>query len=153
MGLSQSSIGLYIGTIWIIYGIFIFLAGRFTSKDTFLSKTIYIGLFASGLGHILFVCPDVLYSYLFRIIHEFGDAIVFLFMFLAIHRHFPTSRIGGTSGVIITVAVSGSFTGSLIFGHVGEAYGYHLPFIISGILTLMCIPILTLYMHLVKSKA
>ena len=152
LSLDQITIGWYIGTAWIFYGVFIYFTSLSIDKDQFLSKTLYIGLILSGLGHILFIYPDIFYSYFFRLIHELGDAAIYMFLFLGIHKHFPSERIGGTSGVILTATIAGRFLGSLIFGPIGDIFGYHYPFIISGILTLLCIIIAYKYVNIMKSK-
>ena len=91
-------------------------------------------------------------SYAFRLVHELGDAAIYMFMFMGIHKHFPSQRIGGTSGVVLTVTIAGKFLGSLIFGPIGDLSGYHYPFIISGILTLLCIFVAYNYIKTIKSK-
>ncbi len=150
--LGQTALGWYIGTAWIFFGVFMYFISKPIDKDKFLSKTLYWGLLLSGIGHILFVYPNIIYSYLLRLIHEFGDAAVYMFLFVAMHRHFPSERIGGTSGVILTVTVLGKFLGSLIFGPMGDIFGYHYPFIISGILTLLCLGIAYFYIRTLKEN-
>lgn len=152
LNLDQTVTGLYLGSAWIIYGIFIYFVSRHVDKDTFLSKTLYLGLVLSGLGHILFIYPNIFYSYLFRLMHEFGDAAIYMFLFLGMHRHFPSERIGGTLGLVLAVTIAGRFLGSLIFGPIGDLFGYHYPFIISGILTLLCLIIAYNYVNVIKSK-
>jgi len=140
-GLSQQALAWYIGTVWLVFGYFIFYVGRNITETTPFRKIIYPGLVLSGLGHILFTYPFIPFSYLFRLVHEFGDAAFEMFLVIGIHRYFPSERIGGTSGVVLTVTVAGRLVGSLIFGPVGDLFGYQYPFIISGILTLFCLPI------------
>ena len=139
LGLSQFLTGLYIGTAWVIFGVMIYFVGRTIKDNSSLKKVIYAGLILSGLGHILFIYPNLFFSYFFRLIHELGDAAFEMFLFVGIYRHFPMERIGGTSGVILTVTIAGKFLGSLIFGPIGDLFGYQYPFIISGIMTLLCL--------------
>jgi MFS family permease len=148
--LSQTSLSLYLGSMWILYGFLIYFVSRFSKKQVFTSKILYTGLILSGLGHIAFVYPTVFYSYTLRLVHELGDAILFMFIYLGIHFHFPSERIGGTSGAILTITVLGRFVGSFIFGPIGDIYGYQYPFIISGILTLLCLIVAVKYTQLVK---
>lgn len=140
-GLEQNSIALYMGSVWIIFGFFIYFISRKIADTTSINKIIYPGLILSGLGHILFTYPSLPLSYLFRLIHELGDAAFEMFLLVGIHRYFPVERIGGTSGVVLTVTIAGRLVGSLIFGPIGDLFGYHYSFIISGILTLVCLPI------------
>ena len=138
-GLDQSSLALYIGTVWLFFGMFIYYISRKIQDTTSLKRIIYPGILLSGAGHILFVIPSLPVSYLFRLVHEFGDAAFEMFLLVGIHRYFPTERIGGTSGMVLTVTIAGRLVGSLVFGPIGDLWGYHYPFIISGILTLMCL--------------
>jgi len=138
-GLKQSSIALYIGSVWIIFGFFVYLISRRITDAMSLNKIIYPGLILSGLGHIFFTYPSLPLSYLFRLIHELGDAAFEMFLLVGIHRYFPSERIGGASGVVLTATIAGRLAGSLIFGPVGDLFGYQYPFILSGMLTLLCL--------------
>ncbi len=138
-GLDQSSLAFYIGTVWLFFGMFIYYISRKIQDTTSLKRIIYPGILFSGAGHILFVIPSLPVSYLLRLVHEFGDAAFEMFLLVGIHRYFPTERIGGTSGVVLTVTIAGRLVGSLVFGPMGDLWGYQYPFIISGILTLMCL--------------
>ena len=138
-GLGQNAIALYVGSVWILYAFFIYLVSRKITETTSMHRIIYPGLILSGLGHILFIYPSLPVSYLFRLVHELGDAAFEMFLLVGIHRYFPSERIGGTSGVVLTVTIGGRLVGSLVFGPVGDFFGYHYPFILSGILTLLCL--------------
>lgn len=139
--LDQFSSAVYIGTMWILFGVMIYFIGLRIRCDSSLKKLIYYGLIFSGVGHILFVFSGVYLSYIFRLFHELGDAMFQMFLVIGIFRHFPTERIGGTSGVVLTVTIAGKFLGSLLFGSIGDIFGYGWPFIISGVMTLFCLVI------------
>jgi MFS family permease len=64
-----------------------------------------------------------------------------MYLMVGMQRYFPLERVGGTSGVVLTVTIAGRLLGALIFGPMGEHLGYHYPFILSGILTLLCLPL------------
>ena len=142
--LSQTSIALYMGSVWIIFALFIYGISRTIKESTPLHWIIYPGLILSGTGHILCTHPSLPLSYLFRLIHECGDAAFDMYLFVGMHRYFPLERMGGSSGVVITVTLAGRLLGSLIFGPLGDHLGYHYPFILSGILTLLCLPLVRL---------
>lgn len=139
--LSQRGIALYMGSVWILFSLFIYGISRTIKESTPLNWILYPGLILSGVGHILFTYPSLPLSYLFRLIHECGDAAFDMYLFVGMHRHFPLERMGGTSGVVLTVTLAGRLLGSLIFGPLGDHLGYHYPFILSGILTLLCLPL------------
>jgi MFS family permease len=139
--LSQRSIAVYMGSIWILFALFIYGISRIIKESTPLHWIIYPGLILSGTGHILFTYPSLPLSYVFRLVHECGDAAFEMYLIVGMHRYFPLERVGGTSGVVLTVTLAGRLLGSLIFGPMGEHLGYHYPFILSGILTLLCLPL------------
>ncbi len=139
--LSQRAISLYMGSIWILFAVFIYGISRVIKESTPLHRIIYPGLILSGTGHILFTCPLLPLSYLFRLVHECGDAAFEMYLLVGIHRYFPLERVGGTTGAVLTVTLAGRLLGSLIFGPLGDQLGYHYPFILSGILTLLCLPL------------
>jgi len=139
--LSQRAIAWYMGSIWILFSLFIFGISRTIKESTPLHWIIYPGLLLSGTGHILFTYPSLPLSYLFRLVHECGDAAFEMYLMVGMHRYFPLERLGGTSGVVLTVTLAGRLLGSLIFGPMGEHYGYHYPFILSGVMTLLCLPL------------
>jgi predicted MFS family arabinose efflux permease len=141
--LSQRAIAWYMGSIWILFALFIFGISRAIKESTPLHWIIYPGLLLSGTGHILFTHPSLPLSYLFRLVHECGDAAFEMYLMVGMHRYFPLERLGGSSGVVLTVTLAGRLLGSLIFGPMGEHFGYHYPFILSGILTLLCLPLVT----------
>ena len=58
-GLDQTSMALYIGTVWIFFGLFIFYISRKIQDTTSLKRIIYPGLILSGAGHILFIIPSL----------------------------------------------------------------------------------------------
>lgn len=113
-----------------------FWAGRLAPL-TFLS----LALLASGLGHILMTYPSLLWSFCWRAVHGFGDGLILMETYTTIARLFHMDRFGGNAGLISLTTTLGVFTGSLIFGPLGAGYGYHLPLIISGILSLALLPL------------
>ena len=52
-----------------------------------------------------------------------------------------TDRIGGNASLISLTTTLGVFAGSLIFGPLGAAYGYQVPLIISGAISLALLPL------------
>ncbi|UCD07335.1 MAG: hypothetical protein JSW41_05955, partial [Candidatus Aenigmatarchaeota archaeon] len=97
-----------------------------------------IGLIISGFAHILMTIPQVYISFVFRAIHEVGDGIAGVSLLFWIGRKFKESRLGGDSGIFFVIMTMGQFTGSIIYGPIGFTYGYSLPLIISGVVTIIC---------------
>ena len=96
----------------------------------------------SGVGHALMLVPNVYASCSFRIIHEIGDAFTAVTYTVILSEIFSKKNIAGNVSIVSTIMITGSVIGSLVFGPLGEAYGYGLPFLISGILTIVAAIIL-----------
>jgi len=75
-----------------------------------------------------------------------------MFLYIGMHRHFNPKRIGGTSGVILTVMIIGKLLGSMVYGPMGDYFGYEWPFIVSGILTILTIFIALKYFKVLNEK-
>ncbi len=100
-----------------------------------------LGLATSGIGHIYMTYPVVAWSFMWRLVHGFGDGLILLITYTTIARLFHVDRIGGNAGLISFATTLGVLAGSLIYGPVGASYGYQVPFIISGITSLALIPL------------
>jgi len=149
LGLNLFQVGMYMGVAVIVLGIAIFLLGLQFDKGLVLGKLLGWGLFISGLGHVLMINSNVWISLFWRCFHEVGDAAVFLFLMLGINKYFPKRRVGGLAAVISVVTIAGNVFASLIYGPIGESFGYHVPIIASGISTLL---ILVGFKFAVKKK-
>lgn len=73
--------------------------------------------------------------------HGFGDGLIFIEIYTTISRLFHVDRVGGNSSLISLTTTLGTFAGSLLFGPIGAAWGYHLPLIISGAISLALLPV------------
>ncbi len=136
LGLNKIGIGIYMAISVTFLCFATYITGVKTDKKLDVKKALYLGLILSGTCHILMTYPNLFSSILFRIIHEVGDGIVQVLMFIGITRLFHIDRIGGSASFVLTVMITGQFLGSLIFGQIGYKLGYHIPLILSGILTL-----------------
>ncbi|CAD7782885.1 MAG: hypothetical protein KIIPBIDF_01841 [Candidatus Methanoperedenaceae archaeon GB50] len=50
---------------------------------------------------------------------------------------FPSQRLGGHSGLLFTIRAGATFLGATIAGIINQNFGYALPFIISGCLSIL----------------
>lgn len=106
-----------------------------------------IAILFSGLGLILFsIVRNPLVSFLFRLVHEVGDAAFVIFTFVGIARLFPRERLGGTSGSMYVVMIGAQAAGAWLFSWMGAEYGYTVPYVVAGLCSLCAIP-LVLYAH------
>ena len=137
LNLNLIQTGIYMGIAVISLGIANLAFGKLWDKGMKFRHFMSTGLIISGLGHILMVNENYGISLFFRAFHEIGDAAIFLFLMLGIYKYFPKQRVGGTSAVIATVMILGNAVGALIYGPIGPAFGYHMPLIASGMVSIL----------------
>ena len=141
LGLGPLGMGLYLSGEFITIGLTVYFYGRYGSGKLSPFAVLALGLATSGIGHIYMTYPVVAWSFLWRLVHGFGDGLILLITYTTIARLFHVDRIGGNAGLISFATTLGVLAGSLIYGPVGAAYGYQVPFIISGITSLALIPL------------
>jgi len=93
-----------------------------------------VGLVLSAIGSLGMLIHPVEISFVFRMAHGVGDALILLILYLRISRLFAIERMGGNTGFLNLAAMLGLCSGALIFSPVGDHFGYATPFWISGIL-------------------
>ena len=145
LGLSFQQMGIYMGIAIMCMFITVRVTATAIEKGTNIRKIVTLGLLASGLGYIIMIYPNIGISFLGRVVHEAGDAMMFVFLYSGVAQFFKKSRIGGNSSLITFSQMSGIFVGSLIFAPLGEKFGHELPILISGITTLLAILLLKTY--------
>jgi MFS family permease len=141
LGLSPLGVGAYMAGEFVVVGLTAYIYGRFWAGGlkplTFLS----LALIFSGAGHICMTYPVLSWSFAWRAVHGFGDGLILMETYTTITRLFHVDRIGGSASLISLTTTLGVFTGSLIFGPLGAAYGYQVPLIISGVISLALLPL------------
>jgi predicted MFS family arabinose efflux permease len=138
LGLNEAWMGLYVAFAILFLGIAAFLFGSRIDHRTDFRRLFLMGLLVSGATHVLMTIPQVHISFLFRAAHEVGDGIQRVSLFFWLRRKFKAGRLGGDSGIFFVIMTLGEFTGSIIYGPIGFAYGYSMPLVISGITTMIC---------------
>ena len=131
LGLENQWVGLYMGTAIFLMGFWAILFSRMLEKIQ-VKTLLFTGLIFSSIGHILMTHPDPVYSWLFRVFHEAGDAAMFVFFAYGISSMFDKNRIGGNTSIFTFITIIGGTIGSALFGPLGEKFGYNLPFIATG---------------------
>lgn len=144
--LNKFQMGLYMGIAIMMMGPTAIFIG-YKQKAFKIKNVLIFGLLLSGLFHILMTTKIVQLSFLFRVIHEIGDAGVFFFMYYGISQLFDLKRIGGNAGVFQLTTNLGGTLGAFIFGPIGANFGYHLPLIISGTSTLLAFILALQFIH------
>lgn len=137
LGLNNLQMGLYMMGELLFLGLSSLYFGLMLEKNHFhFRKIFFYGLFLSGITQILMTVPTVALSAAIRMVHGVGDGAMNIVMFYGIRRLFQVEKIGGSNSIITLAGILGSFVGALIFGHLGEVYGFQIPFIISGIISI-----------------
>ncbi len=93
------------------------------------------GLVFSALGQICMVFGPLWMSVLFRMLHGAGDGAIFLVFYLGVPRLFALERLGGHAGIVHFMSMAGAILGSLVYGPMGERFGYDVPMWVSGLVT------------------
>ncbi len=141
LALNFRGIGFYMAGEFLVVGLAAYLYSRFwmglLKPFTFLA----VALITSGAGHILMTYPSLPWSFAWRLVHGFGDGLIFIEIYTTISRLFHVDRIGGNSSLISLTTTLGTFAGALMFGPIGTKFGYHLPLIISGAISLALLPL------------
>ncbi len=140
LGLSLKGMGLYMSAEFAVVGLASIINGLRLQKGVSLHQIAILGLLCSGIGHMGMIIEILPISLAFRLLHGFGDGTIMVLSYVGIAKLFKVERIGGNSGLITLSIMLGSFTGSLIFGPLGEKFGYQYPLFISGAITLCLIP-------------
>ncbi len=136
LGLDFFSIGLYMGlSIFIMSFAALFISRKMNSKNLFFLYALSFAI--SGIGHIFMAVDIILVSFIFRVIHEIGDAIALVAYFIFLKDFFPQKRMGGNLGFFALITTIGSIIGSFIFSYIGFGYGHNYSLIISGVITLI----------------
>ncbi len=145
LSLNTFQSGIYMSIPLIFYGIAAYFFGKKNDNGFNYRKIAYLGLLLAGTGHVLMVFGNVYFSFLMRVMHEIGDGIFDIYLIGAIHKYFPKNRLGGSTGFVTGVTIFGSIIGSMVFGYVGQAFGYGWPLLISGVVMLLVLVLLKLF--------
>jgi MFS family permease len=142
--------GLYMGTSIITMAITVTFIRKLL-KIVEIKNILLIGTFLSGVGLILMTIPNTAISLLFRIIHETGDATMFFFLYYGLSKLFDLERMGGNTGIVTFVIIIGSSLSNLLFGVVGSKFGYNMPFLIGGSMSVLAFLFSLKFRHIIKN--
>jgi MFS family permease len=142
-GLSMIGMGWYMSGEFAAILLTAAIVGRRLKGNNWIRPVTIAGLALSGIGHIGMVFPPIALSFAFRALHGIGDGLIFLVFYIGIARLFKAERIGGNAGLLNFASMIGMIIGAMVFGPMGEKYGYAMPLWITGVLCLVLIvPIL-----------
>ncbi len=133
-------VGAYMAGEFAVVAATAWLYGRFWAGKLKPLTFLTVALVFSGSGHILMTYPNLAWSFAMRAVHGFGDGLILMETYATIARLFHVDRIGGNASLISLTTTLGVFSGSLIFGPLGAEYGYGIPLIVSGAISLALLP-------------
>jgi MFS family permease len=148
--LNYNQMGLFIGIAIILMYLWANLASDLIGKNHKILHLLYIGLLASGIGQLILTSQQIQSAFFGRMIHEAGDAFMFVFLYHSMRQLFPKERSGGNAGLIHFIQSSSVVIASLCFGPLGKTYGNTYPLIISAGIILLAIPVAIRFSHLIK---
>lgn len=140
LGLAPLGVGTYMAGEFGVISLTVYLYGRFWAGRLQPLTFLALALLLSGSGHIFMTYPHLPWSFAWRAVHGLGDGLILMETYTTIARLFHVERIGGNASLITVVTTVGTFAGALIFGPLGAAYGYQMPLIISGAISLALVP-------------
>ena len=141
LNLSPLGVGAYMAGEFGVVALTAYLYGRFWAQRLKPLTFLALALIFSGAGHIMMTYPVLPWSFAWRAVHGFGDGLILMETYATITRLFHVDRIGGNASLISLTTTLGVFAGSLIFGPLGAAYGYQVPLIVSGAISLALLPL------------
>jgi MFS family permease len=141
LGLSPLGVGTYMAGEFGVVALTAYIYGRFWAKRLKPLTFLALALVFSGTGHICMTYPVLPWSFAWRAVHGFGDGLILMETYTTITRLFHVDRIGGSASLISLTTTMGVLAGSLIFGPLGGAYGYQVPLIVSGAISLALVPL------------
>jgi len=151
LGLSNTESSLYMSFEFLLISITVPLLGYNYHKLNIPAITI-LSIFLSGIGHIFMVNSNVSVSLIFRGIHGIGDGLLIIITYMIIAENFSKERIGGLNAAINVVMMFGMLLGSIVYGYIGEYYNSGTALIISGIVTLLSIPLFIIWSKMGRNK-
>lgn len=153
LGLSKENSGLYMGFAMLSMGITaVFFSNALKKLEV--KHLLYAGFFLSGVGHIFMATTtDPIVSFAFRVIHESGDAAVFVFLAYGVSKLFNLERVGGNASIITFTTIIGGATSSMLFGPMGDKFGYNIPLIVTGAVLLTALLIAVIFNKMIFTKA
>lgn len=143
--------GLYMGIAIASMSITV-IAIRKILKTVDVKNILLFGTLVSGLGLILMTIPNTAVSLIFRIVHETGDAAMFFFLYYGTAKLFDLKRIGGNTGIVSFVIIIGAAASNFMFGPIGAKFGYNMPFLISGAVSILAFFFYLKFSHIIKHR-
>lgn len=146
LGASKGMSSIYMLSEFVTLGAVSYIISRLVDRYNLSLRVIFTaGIIISGTSLILKVDHNFYFSMFMRMIHGIGDGMVMVVIYYGISKVFEVDRIGGNMSFVTLVLLLGSFVGSILFSRIGKIDGYHVSFIICGIILIATGCLLTIY--------
>jgi len=138
LGISQTNIGIIFFIVGLWLGVVNLCCSRFFKINNNCAKLSLIALFFEGAFQIATAFADNFSSLLIiRILHTFGDSVVYISRALIVALIFQRARTGGNFGFTFFVQSLGMVFGAFFAGFIQQKTNYGMPFVLSGILLIL----------------
>ena len=137
LGLSIVGLSYFMAAVMVPLVISAIVCGIMIDRKFNKQKLLYYSMLLSGIGGFMFAATsNTVVSILWRALHEIGDGAFMVMISIGIISLFNKKKVGGHAGFVNVVIILAVVVGSLIFGPIGYRFGYHLPHMISGALSI-----------------
>ena len=126
---------LYMMSEFFVLGTTAYVMSRLIDRFSLNLRWVFaVGIAVSGTALILQVNEVFFVSMLMRMLHGAGDALVMVVIYYGVSRVFELDKMGGNMGAVMLLLILGSFSGAIVFSLVGNRFGYHVSFLVTGII-------------------
>jgi len=146
LNFTPQKIGLIFAGLGLWMAFIVPFIGRMHDKRQSLFLFLLLGLCVSGLFQLITAWARDYWSLLFiRLIHTMGDAFALLEMSVLIALLFPSSRLGGNSGLLYAVRTMATFSAAFFSGIINKQWGYQASFMVNGLFVIIFAIVSILY--------
>ncbi|MBW2108419.1 MAG: MFS transporter [Deltaproteobacteria bacterium] len=133
VGLSKQEIGMVFFGLGTWMALLVPFAGVVADRRRQVFGLLLIGLLISSCFQVITVFAYSFWSLLaIRMAHTAGDTLCILEADVLTARFFPSSRLGGNSGLVFFVRTLAIFVFAAVSGWLNQHWGYKMPFIVNG---------------------
>ena len=138
LNLPDKFIGIIFACVGLWVGLLIYLSGRIFDNNKSIVLLIWTGMIISGIFQIATAYTHGLWDALtIRLLHTTGDSFTVLCNGLLTSIVFKDIYMGTGVGIVQGFRMGSIFLGAIICGGLNGIYGYHISFIITGILSFL----------------
>lgn len=138
LNLQDKAIGIIFACVGLWVGFLIYISGRVFDNDKNIVMLIWTGMIISGVFQVATAYTHGFRDVLtIRLLHTVGDSFTVLCNGILTSIVFKEIYMGGGVGIVQGFRMGSIFLGATTCGVLNGIYGYHINFIITGILSLL----------------